>query len=67
MSHERVFVWICDACPRLDAVRNVVHKRGYGLPKGWTWVGGKLKEPITHRCDECNKVQRKGKESGEIN
>lgn len=61
MSYERVFIWICDDCSK------VVHKKGYSLPKGWTWVGGKLKEPITHRCDKCNAVKVKGKEGGKIN
>ena len=49
MSYERVFIWTCDTCDEEEPT--IVHKKGYGLPKGWTWIPGGLSNPVTHRCD----------------
>jgi hypothetical protein len=44
----RFFEWVCDFCG------TAVRQSGYGLPGGWKWIPGDLKNPkVRHVCQLC--------------
>jgi hypothetical protein len=43
---ERVFLWTCDVCCKLQK------KDNYGLPDGWVFIKS-IGGPVKHACAEC--------------